>query len=349
MTAPVLMVKDLTVGYGGRPLLSGLNLEVHSGEYISLIGPNGVGKSTLLKTIARIQKPIAGRVLLCGDDVAHMNQTDMARRLSMVLTDRVDLGALTAGLLIELGRYAHTDWTGRLRDRDRRAVTRAIDAAGVGHLVHREVAEISDGERQRVMIARALAQEPQLMLLDEPTAFLDAPSRAELAGLLRYLASTEGIAIVTSTHDLDIALRVADTTWLMLAEGTVQVGASEDLLLTGEIERAFENKFVKFDPASRSFNIHRPTLGMARIFGSGLPAVLSRVILERAGFSEVDGENGASPDVSIFLGGSEPGAWRGEARGGERSAGSTMRELAAFIAEIAASMSAMRPYSVSRE
>src|SRR5688572_21292398 len=183
MTAAIQTL-DLAVGYktgrSRRVVLDNLNLNARAGELICLLGPNGVGKSTLLRTLARIQPALAGAVKVEGEDLLQLSQNELARRLGVVLTERPLVGALTARRVVELGRYPYWNWSGRMTARDHEVVDWAIDAVGAGSLASRDIMSLSDGERQRFMIARALAQEPAILVLDEPTAFLDVPSRVEL-------------------------------------------------------------------------------------------------------------------------------------------------------------------------
>ena len=169
-----LRTRDLAVGYrtrrARRAVLEHVSVTVDSGELVCLLGPNGIGKSTLLRTIARMQRPLWGSVELGGADLRAVSHAELARRLGVVLTERVAVEALTVRQIVGLGRYPHSGWFGGLADRDRAVVGWAIDAVGVRHLAERDVSRLSDGERQRVMIARALAQEPLLLVLDEPTA-----------------------------------------------------------------------------------------------------------------------------------------------------------------------------------
>jgi len=234
-----LRTVDLSVGYRSgrtrRVVLERINVCVRPGELVCLLGPNGIGKSTLLRTLARMQPAMSGLIELGGRDLRRLNQIDIARRLGVVLTERLTVGALAARHVVELGRYPHSGWFGTLGPRDREVVQWAIDAVGAQHLVDRDYGTLSDGERQRIMIARALAQESVMLLLDEPTAFLDVPSRVELMGLLRRLARDTGLALVMSTHDLELALRMADTIWLIMRGGLIHVGAPENIVAAGHV------------------------------------------------------------------------------------------------------------------
>ncbi len=294
---PILHAQNLTIGYR-QPrrddvvVAKELAVVLHPGELICLLGPNGAGKSTLMRTLAGMQPPLGGAVCI-GDgkisgesavDIHDLPPRELARRLSIVLTERVDAGNLSAYDLVALGRYPHTDWAGRLSARDRSVVTWAIQAVGAQSLAARTVDELSDGERQKVLIARALAQEPQIILLDEPTAFLDLPRRVEIMGVLRDLARSTGTAILLSTHDLDLALRSADRTWLMAGDGSLRTGAPEDLVLNGAFAQTFRSEGVEFDPLSGSFHINRRAAGVVGLIGEGLPAVWTTRALEREGF-----------------------------------------------------------------
>lgn len=234
MTPVPLRAVDVTVGYRVKrargPVLEHLDLQVDAGEVVCLIGPNGIGKSTLLRTLAAMQPPLAGRVEVGGYDVRRLTRLDLARRLGVVLTDRLAVGSLAARRVVELGRYPYSGWLGALGARDRRVVDWAIDAVGAGHLAARDFSLLSDGERQRILIARALAQEPVVMLLDEPTAFLDVPSRVDVMQLLRRLARDRGLAVLLSTHEVELALRTADTMWLVTPDRRMRIGPPSTLM-----------------------------------------------------------------------------------------------------------------------
>jgi cobalamin transport system ATP-binding protein len=238
-----LRATGLAVGYqtraGVRTVLADLNLTVHAGEFVCLLGPNGIGKSTLLRTLARMQPPLEGCIELDGTDMRELTQSQIARRLGVVLTERVGVEALSARRIVEFGRYPHSGWLGGLAEHDRGVVDRALDAVHIAGVASRDFNKLSDGERQRVMIARALAQEPALLLLDEPTAFLDVTSRRELMHLLRRLAAIERVAIIASTHEVELALRTADVIWLVTRDGRLIASRAAELILSGAISETF--------------------------------------------------------------------------------------------------------------
>jgi iron complex transport system ATP-binding protein len=317
-----LRTRDLAVGYRTRKtrraVLEHVNVAVDSGDLVCVLGPNGIGKSTLLRTIAKMQPALWGHVELGGADLGSISHAELARRLGVVLTERVAVEALTVKQIVGLGRYPHSGWFGGLADRDRAAVRWAIDAVGARHLADRDFSRLSDGERQRVMIARALAQEPLVLLLDEPTAFLDVPSRVELMGLLRQLTRERPLAVVVSTHDLELALRTADAIWLVMPGGELVTGAPEDVVWSGAIAQAFEGRQIRFDPEERSFRLLTGGGGAASVRGSGLPAALATAVLEREGY-EVTPAGG--PAVPLAVHALDSG-WRlrtdeGECRGAD--------------------------------
>jgi iron complex transport system ATP-binding protein len=326
---PALRTRDLAVGYRTRrrrrAVLEHVNLAVRPGELVCLLGPNGIGKSTLLRTLARMQPALWGSVELDGSDLRSITHSELARRLGVVLTERVAVEALPVRRIVELGRYPHSGWFGRLTDRDRRAVDWAIDVVGARHLAGRDFSRLSDGERQRVMIARALAQEPVLLVLDEPTAFLDVPSRVELMGLLRQLTRAGALAVVVSTHDLELALRTADVVWLVMPGGEILTGAPEDVVLAGGVGQAFEGRQIRFHPEERSFRLLTGDRGAAVVHGSGLRASLVVAVLEREGYAVTAGSGASALSVHAHESG-----WRVMADREEWS-GRDFASLAAFL------------------
>ena len=228
MTAYPLETQDLSIGYrrrakGDLVLARALNLRLQTGRLVGLLGPNGVGKSTLLRTMAGMQKALSGRILLVGRELATHTPMALARRLSMVLTSAPQPNMMNGYGLVALGRHPHSDWLGRLTMEDHDAIAWAISAVKADDLVDKPLSELSDGQRQKLMIARALAQESDIMLLDEPTAYLDLPRRVETMQLLKNLSRSTKRAILVSTHDLDLALRSCDQLWLMSEKATWQL------------------------------------------------------------------------------------------------------------------------------
>jgi len=318
---------DLAIGYKTRTarqvVLDGLNLTARTGEMVCLLGTNGTGKSTLLRTLARIQPALSGSVKIDGVDLGQLSQMELARRIGVVLTERVMVGALTARRVVELGRYPYWDWSGRMTQADHDVVDWAIEAVSASHLASRDSMSLSDGERQRFMIARALAQEPSILLLDEPTAFLDVPSRVDLMGLLRRLARDEQLAIVVSTHDLELALRMADTLWLVAPGNRLTAGTPEDAILAGSVAEAFEAESIRFHPEERAFRIVADTRGYAIVRGNGLNAVLAAAVLEREGYQIVS----QAPDALIVTVERETTSWE-VTMGGSHYSGARFGSLA---------------------
>lgn len=218
----MITLKNLVVGYPDgrhtRQLNHAANEEAHDGMLTCLIGANGAGKSTLLRTIAGFQLPLEGTVVLGGDDVRALSPRQRAERMAVVLTDRPDVMCTTVWEMVATGRAPFTGFWGRLSGKDRSIVTRSLRLVGIERMADRTVASLSDGERQKVMIAKALAQQTPVILLDEPTAFLDYPSRVEVMQLLLNIAHEEHKTVLLSTHDLDLALQTADRIWLFERE-----------------------------------------------------------------------------------------------------------------------------------
>ena len=224
----VISLSQLSVGYTlSHPVISDINLELRSGQLACLIGENGIGKSTLLKTLTGFLPKLKGSLLLGNRDIESFSQRELARQVSIVLTQKPDVQNLTIEEIIGLGRSPYTGFFGRLRAEDRKVVDDAIATMGIEKLRGRMIQTLSDGERQKVMIAKALAQETPIILLDEPTAFLDFPSKAETFQSLQRMAHERDKLILLSTHDLELAVRFADSL-LEVKKGTLQtVSASE--------------------------------------------------------------------------------------------------------------------------
>jgi iron complex transport system ATP-binding protein len=295
MTA-LLTTEKLSIGYRLRRnriqvVASDLNLELHAGELTCLVGGNGIGKSTLLRTLAGMQPPLAGVVLFAGQDLTTLRPATRARRIAVVLTDRVEIGHMHVYSLVGLGRHPYTGLTGRINEADHAKIRWAIAAVGADPLADRFVDELSDGERQKVMIARALAQDPALMLLDEPTAFLDLPHRMEIMRHLRRLAWDSERAVLVTTHDVDLALRTADRLWLFEPNGTLVYGAPEDLVLHGNLQQVFCDRHVEFDAETGTFSLPSEPTHTVQLTGSGAIHSWTQLALKRAGFAPVASGN----------------------------------------------------------
>ena len=289
MTAYALETRALTIGYrrrrqGDVVLARELDLGLRKGKLVGLLGPNGVGKSTLLRTLAGMQKALAGRILLSGQDLASLSPGALARRLSMVLTVAPAPNMMNGYGLVALGRQPHSDWLGRLKAEDHEVVAWAISAVDADDLADKPLAELSDGQRQKLMIARALAQEADLMLLDEPTAYLDLPRRVETMQLLKRLARNAERTILVSTHDLDLALRNCDQLWLMRPDDIV-TGAPEDLVLQGRLGETFSAAGINFDERLGAFVLDSPQGRPVSVVGDGIEAMWMRRALERSGYN----------------------------------------------------------------
>lgn len=208
MTA--ITTNRLTVGYRGHRVVEDISLSLPCGRLVCLLGPNGAGKSTFLRTLCGFQPPIAGTVTISGSDITTMSAAEVARLVSVVLTDRPLTPSLTAAEMVGMGRAPYTGFWGRLSDDDRRLVSEAMQTVGIAPLATRRMGQLSDGERQKVMIAKALAQHTPVIVLDEPTAFLDYPSKVAVMKTLARLAHDEGKTILMSTHDLELAAQLGD-------------------------------------------------------------------------------------------------------------------------------------------
>ena len=303
-TAPI-QAEGLGIGYGveGRSqkvVASGLNLGLVPGEFVCLLGPNGVGKSTLIRTLAGMQNPIEGSIQVMGTDLKEISPRERARAISVVLTDSLPAGMFDAYSVVALGRHPHTSWTGGLGEKDRAQIARALGVVGASDLAYRQISELSDGERQKIMIARALAQETRIMLLDEPTAFLDLPRRVELMGSLRDLARREELCILLSTHDLELALRSADRLWLLSESGTVTTGMPEALALSGELASTFASEEVDWDFEQGAFRMHRQTCARVEVIGSsGAEKVWTARALARIGYEVVAAANESELRIQV--------------------------------------------------
>lgn len=232
--------KKLTVGYGGKPLISGIDLGVEKGKIVTLIGPNGSGKSTILKTITRHLEKIAGVVMVDKRSIHQWNNKELAQRMSVMLTERVAPDLMTCFEVVSLGRYPYTNAFGKLAPQDEDIVMDSLRLVRAEELADHLFTQISDGQRQRILLARALCQQPEVLVLDEPTSYLDIRHKIELLDILRSLASRNQVAVLLSLHEIDLAAKISD--WLICVQGDhIQVSGPPDEVFTDERMKALYN------------------------------------------------------------------------------------------------------------
>lgn len=253
-----IRLHNVSTGYGRRVVASGLNACLHQGEMVCLLGANGAGKSTLLRTIGGFQPALAGEVSIDGKPTDRLGPDCLNRLLSVVLTERIDVAGLTVCDLVGMGRAPYTGFWGTLQADDRRIVDESMRLAGVAELADRQVQSLSDGERQKAVIAKALAQQTPAILLDEPTAFLDYPSKVGTLRLLSRLAHDMQKIVLLSTHDVEMALQLGDKLWLMDCQG-LSIGSPRQLAADGTIARFFACPGVEFSPESLTFRMQAPS------------------------------------------------------------------------------------------
>lgn len=275
----------LTTGYRGKHgkviVTRNLDARLNSGELTCLLGPNGAGKSTLLKTLSGFLPPLSGSILYDGRPLKDFNDNEFARRVGIVLTERHNLENMTVERLVGLGRAPYTGFWGRLDSGDRRVVDEAMDFVGISAMRHRMVPTLSDGERQKAMIAKALAQETPVIFLDEPTAFLDFPSKVEVMRLLHTLSRTKSKTIFLSTHDLDLALDLADRIWLVDKGKDTETGTPEDLALSGALRSFFLREGIGFDDRTGHFRLEFPTDADIIVRGESVASAMVAKALRR--------------------------------------------------------------------
>ena len=252
----ILKTSSISIGYQDKKsiktIASDIDIELQKGKLIALIGVNGIGKSTLLKTITKIQKPLKGTIELCGKNLQNYSNSDLAREMSVVLTEKLPPSNLTVFELVALGRQPYTNWIGTLTRLDIAQINIAINQTQISHLVDKKHHEISDGQLQKVLIARALAQDTSLIILDEPTTHLDLLHKYTLLQLLKKLAVENEKCILFSTHDIDLAIQLCDEIIVMSTEKTTQ-GTPQDLIKNDVFNSIFEDQNIIFDKEKGKF------------------------------------------------------------------------------------------------
>lgn len=298
----ILETKDLSIGYPGKHreetiLSDRINLSAARTELVALLGANGIGKSTLLRNLIRLQKPLSGNISLFNRDIRGFSRNELARRVGFVSTEIIQVNNLKVSDMVALGRSPHTNWLGKLGSEDVKKVNEALGMVGIDNLRGKNINQLSDGERQRAMIARTLAQDTELIVLDEPTAFLDLPNKYEIVHLLHLLANERNKTVIFSTHDLGIAIQEASRLWLMLDNEILQ-GAPEDLILKGSFGKMFGHTNLIFNTIKGEFRIKREVRGNAIVRGPEPERRWTRNALERLGYAV---NNRKNPGIIINI------------------------------------------------
>jgi len=259
-THSVLKTENLSIGYRAKKaksiIGSNINIALRQGELIGLIGANGIGKSTLLRTLTKVQEPISGSITINAKSLDSMSNLDLSKSLSLVLTDHNFSKNLTVFELIALGRQPYTNWIGNLSETDKTIVKRVIQQTSIDGLEHKKCYELSDGQLQKVMIARALAQDTALIILDEPTTHLDMYHKAYILNLLKTLANDTKKTILFSSHEIDLAIQLCDTL-IVMTDSQVISGTPKTLINNGSFNMLFPEDLIVFDTTSGSFKVKK--------------------------------------------------------------------------------------------
>ncbi|MDH5597636.1 MAG: ABC transporter ATP-binding protein [Cyclobacteriaceae bacterium] len=295
-SSAIISGKDLSVGYDSGIILSGINFTLSPGKLVCLMGPNGAGKSTLLKSISGILKIKEGILEIQGKSIRSYPPGALAKIISTVLTEKPSASNLSVYELVELGRYPHTNWRAITTETDDKKISDAIRLTGIGSLVRQPLYTLSDGQLQKALIARALAQDCPVMILDEPTHHLDMNNRIEVMQLLSSLAHQSGKAIIMTTHELDTAVQMADELWLINAEKKLVRGIPEDVILSGELDKAFPTKGYDIKTGKV---VRNPIGKKVCIEGEGYLYLWTKNALERNNFNVIPIEEEAEIKVNI--------------------------------------------------
>lgn len=333
MSKETIRIENLTIGYPGKSnvkvVAQGINASIFSGELTCLLGANGVGKSTLLRTLSAFQPKLAGNIQILGRELSTYTDKQLSRLISVVLTEKPDIRNMTVDELVGLGRSPYTGFWGTLQKEDKEIVDRSIELVGITALKGRMIQTLSDGERQKVMIAKALAQETPVIYLDEPTAFLDYPSKVEMMQLLHQLSRQTDKTIFLSTHDLELALQIADKVWLMDKQKGVSIGTPEDLSLQGILGSFFTRKGIVFDAEAGLFRVQNVITHQIRVEGTGTRLAMVCKALYRIG---IQADNDADSEAYIETDNpASTGQFVFHASQGESPAFDTIESLLAYV------------------
>lgn len=283
----VISVSDLDIGYGNKKVLSNVDFDVLKGKFVSILGPNGAGKTTLLLTLAKILKPIKGTIFIKNTPLNKIQISNMAKLISVLFTKRSNPPFFDVFSYVALGRYPHTNILGKLTKRDKKIVEDALNLVGALYLKEKPIEMLSDGERQKVYIARGLAQEPEIMILDEPTIHLDLKHKVEIISILKNLCTKKNITIIASLHQLELAMKVSDYVILVKDGRIIAKGTPEQILTQENVSRLYNFNGVTFNPLlgsieiSQQYNKSQPMIFVLGGMGYGTPIYR---VLSRKGF-----------------------------------------------------------------
>ncbi len=303
---PIIEGKNITIGYQNSGIkksvsvLSNLNFEVYRGEMIGLMGQNGCGKTTILKAICRLNDHLAGDIFILNKNIRHYSSEELAKVVSVVLTDRLDLPNTTVEEVIKNGRYPYTNLWHKLDKQNQQIIEEAMRLTGTYELRFKNFNQLSDGQKQKTLIAKAIAQDTPIMLMDEPTSFLDISSKIEILDILKNIVIKKKISILFSTHDWDVVLEVANRVWIVGPEGKLVYGLPEDLILSKRLEKTLDLSNFRFDYEKGKFVLIKPTRQRVKLKGTEqLSLYWTRHALEKEGLAVEDGHEVVS-DVPLI-------------------------------------------------
>lgn len=284
----ILSLNSLKIGYvSGKKeniLLPPLSASAIRGELIAVIGRNGIGKSTLLRTLAGLQQPLGGEIFYSKKNIRDYSRMELAQEVGYISTEIVKVSNMRVYDLVALGRFPHTNWIGKIEAKDHMAIMDALKKTSMESFREKFVSELSDGERQKTMIARILAQDTGIMIMDEPTAFLDVAGKYEILHLMHLLSNKNKKTIIFSTHDLQMAISQSDKIWLIL-DNKLFEGAPEDLMIAGAFDHLFDSSTVVFNSEDGTFSFRSDTKGNIYVEGDGNKKHWTMMAINRAGFN----------------------------------------------------------------
>lgn len=267
--------KGLSVGYHGKALLSDIDIGIHKGEILTLIGPNGAGKSTILKNITREMQPVAGGIYIQGKNVKEFSSKEYAKTMSVVLTEKVKTDMMTCRDVVAMGRYPYTNYFGRLTKEDEQIVEESLMKVSALEIAEQDFGQISDGQRQRILLARAICQKPEIIVLDEPTSFLDIRHKIELLDILLDMAVREQVTVIVSLHEIELASKIADYVMCVRKDGKIDFGTPEEIFTDDRIQELYGLEQGSYTTLYGSTELKRPK-GTPKVFvaggaGKGIP------------------------------------------------------------------------------